>query len=194
MPSHICIIDGHPDPAPHFIHALCDAYEAGAHAGGHKVERIPISDIEVPILSTPDEFRHDPPTHIMREREKIARADHVVVAFPLWLGGMPAKLKAFLEQAARNGFFLKESENNSDWPVKMMAGRSARVIFTMGMPGLIYRFAMDAGALKALERAVLGLSGFKPVWHTVMGGVESASDDQRMSWLQDVRKLGEGAR
>ena len=29
--TRICIIDGHPDPAPrHLIHALCDAYAEGA--------------------------------------------------------------------------------------------------------------------------------------------------------------------
>jgi putative NADPH-quinone reductase len=191
MPSHICLIDGHPDPEPHFIHALCDAYEAGAHAGGHKLERIPVGRIDVPVLDSVAAFAEDPPLHIMRERDKIARADHLVIAFPLWLGGMPAKLKAFFEQAARNGFFLRESEDNKGWPEKMMAGKSARVILTMGMPGLIYRFAMDAGALKALERAVLGLSGFKPVRHTVLGGVESVGDDRRQAWLEEVRRLGE---
>jgi putative NADPH-quinone reductase len=44
----------------------------------------------------------------------------------------------------------------------MMKGKSARVLVSMGMPGLVYRFGMDAGALKALERGLLGLSGFHP--------------------------------
>ena len=41
MPRKICIIDGHPDPDPnHLIHALSDAYEAGAREEGRLLHGI----------------------------------------------------------------------------------------------------------------------------------------------------------
>ena len=131
-----------------------------------------------------------PPEPVLSERQKIANADHLVIAFPLWMGGMPAKLKAFFEQAARAEFFLKTGESDHEWPERMMKGKSARIIVTMGMPDLVYRFGMDAGALKALERGVLGLSGFKPMHHTIIGGVGALTPSKVESWFEFMKEIG----
>lgn len=191
MTRSICIIDGHPDPDPdHLIHALCDAYAEGAEATNHKVTRIRVADLNVPFLTSQAEFNDPPPEPILSQREKIAEADHLFIAFPLWLGGMPARLKAFFEQAARAEFFLKTRESNAGWPERMMKGKSARIVVTMGMPDLIYRFGMDAGALKALERGVLGLSGFKPMHHTIIGSVDELTPSKVESWFTFMKEIG----
>lgn len=189
MTKTICIIDGHPDPEPHhLIHALCDAYADGALGAGHTVERINVSELTFGFLNSPAEFETPPPEPVLSERDKIARADHLFIAFPLWAGGMPAKLRAFFEHAARAEFFIEERENG--WPAQMMKGKSARVLVSMGMPGLVYRFAMDEGALKALERGVLGLSGFHPLHHTIIGGAGNLSEENFRSRQTLCRKLG----
>ena len=187
----LCILDCHPDPSPErFVHALCNAYQKGAEAAGHEVSRINIAEIDVPLMTTAHEFAAPPPEPILTLREAIREADHLVIAFPLWLGGLPAKARAFLEQSARAGFFLKEGENAKEWPRKMMKGKSARVVVTMGMPGIIFAAMMDQAGLKAIERGVLGLSGFKPVKHSVLGGAEGASDKTREKWLAEMAVLG----
>ena len=191
MTKSICIIDGHPDPDPHhLIHAMCDAYADSAVSAGHTVERIDIAALDFPLLATVEEFAVPPSEPVLSEREKVSRADHVVIAFPLWMGGMPAKLKGFLEQMARGDFLLVQKENG--WPGQMMKGKSARVLVSMGMPGLVYRFGMDEGALKALERGILGLSGFHPMHHTIIGGAGALTEADFRSWQTAVRKLGEG--
>lgn len=191
--TNICIINAHPDPAPErFIHALCDAVEDGAREASHAVSRITIGLLDFPFLETAEDFGAPPPEPILTEREKIKAADHVVIAFPLWLGSMPAKARAFFEQAARASYFL-DTGGSGEWPTKMMAGKSAHIFVTMGMPSLFYRFGMDAGALKALERAMLGMSGFKPIHHTIIGGIGDASDEQRQRWLADARDRGRKA-
>ncbi|MCB9970216.1 MAG: NAD(P)H-dependent oxidoreductase [Hyphomonas sp.] len=148
----------------------CDAYADGAVGAGHTVSRINISDFDIACLHTPAEITEPPPEPILSEREKIGAADHLVIAFPLWMGGMPAKLKAFFEQAARGGYFVKMEGDG--WPEQMMKGKTARVLVSMAMPGPVYRFGMDEGALKALERGILGLSGFRQVHHTLIGGAQ----------------------
>ncbi len=189
MSKHVCIIDGHPDPQrPHLIHALCDAYADGAVEAGHTVERIDVGALTFGWLTSPSEFETEPPEPILTERAKIARADHVVIAFPLWMGGVPAKLKGFFEQAARGAYFLSTRENG--WPEQMMKGKSARVLVSMAMPGLVYRFAMDEGALKALERGILGMSGFRHVHHSIIGGAGDMSADDVRSWQTFCRKIG----
>ena len=191
MTKTICIIDGHPDNSnERLIHALCDAYQEGALEEGHTVERINICDLDFGFLNSASEFSQPPSELINQERDKIARSDHIVIAFPLWLGGMPAKLRAFIEHAARGNFFLDTHANESRWPERLMSGKSARVIVTMGMPGLVYRFAMDSGSLKALERGILGISGFSPVKHSVFGGAGEPGQKDHAKWIKAVRKLG----
>ena len=195
MASSVCIINAHPDPsAERLIAALCDAYERGARRGEHPVSRIDIAKLEFDLLDNAATFATPPPEPILSEREKIAAADHLFIAFPLWLGSMPAKSRAFFEQAARANFFLSTTEDNKGWPRRLMKGKSARVVVTMGMPSLFYRTLMDAGALKALERGLLGLAGVKPIRHTIYGGVDATSDAAHQHWLEDMEGLGEKAR
>ena len=194
MSRKICVIDGHPDGHTHrLVHALCNAYAEGATGAGHVVTRINVCDLDFPLLDANEDFQTAPPEPILSEREKIRAADHVVIAFPLWLGGMPAKLRGFFEQSARGQFFIGQSEGGGSWPEQMMKGKSARTIITMGMPGLVYRFVMDAGSLKALERGVLGLSGFMPVNHTILGGAGEVSPKKFEQWIGELRELGRTA-
>jgi len=194
MAKHICVLNGHPDPSEdRFVHALSRSYAKGAELAGFSVETIDIGGIALEPLGSAADFETPPDSRIQEEREKIARADHIMFAFPLWLGSMPAKTRAFIEQTARGGFYLDTSDKEKSWPKKMMAGKSARVIVTMGMPAIAYKLLFDSGALKAVERGLLGISGFKPVRHTVYGGVDAVSADKRATWLDDVRRLGAAA-
>jgi putative NADPH-quinone reductase len=194
MSRNICIIDGHPDGDPYrLIHSLANAYADGAAAAGHTVTRIKVSALDFPLLDNIADFETPPPEPVLSERNKIAAADHVVILFPLWLGGMPAKLRAFFEQAARASFFIGPAKEGAHWPAKMMEGKSAHTVITMGMPGLVYRFGMDAGSLKALERSVLGLSGFKPLKHTILGGMGNVSPERYAELCEEMRGYGASA-
>jgi putative NADPH-quinone reductase len=106
MMTRIVIIQGHPDASePHLCHALADAYARGAEAGGHSVERIELARIGVPFLTSQKEQQQGPLSPPIHDAQvKIRRADHLVFVYPLWLGCMPALVKAFLEQVARPGF------------------------------------------------------------------------------------------
>jgi putative NADPH-quinone reductase len=191
MTRHVCILDGHPDGDPYrLIHSLANAYAEGAIKAGHTVSRIKISDLDFPLLTSAADFQAPPPEPVLTERNKIAAADHVAIFFPLWLGGMPAKLRGFLEQAARASFFLGVASDGSNWPARMMEGKSAHTVITMGMPGLVYRFAMDEGSLKALERAVLGLAGFKPLRHTIIGDAGNVSPQRFAKLCTEMRAHG----
>ena len=189
MTMRILIIDGHPDPdRGRYIHALADAYAAGAEAGGHVVRRIDVADTQFPILRSPSEWQNDAPPHAIALAGKdIIWADHIVLLYPLWLGDVPALLKAFLEQVARPGVAFRYREKGM--PEKLWAGRSARIIVTMGMPGALYRLFYRAHSLKSLERNILKFVGIAPVSSTVLGMVE-ASPEHRTEWLEQVRELG----
>jgi len=191
MTRSICIINGHPDASDeHFVPALADAYERGAREAGYAVSRIDIGQLPVDFLHSQAEFDAAPDAAIIAEREKIAAADHVVLIYPLWLGMLPARTKAFLEQAGRGNFFLDTAGDSGKWPVQKMKGKSARIIVTMGMPGPAYRLVFGAHSLKGLEKGLFSISGFKPVRHTVLGGVQAAGLQGRAKMLYRVEKLG----
>jgi putative NADPH-quinone reductase len=119
-------------------------------------------------------------------------ATHVVIFYPLWLGSMPAMLKALLEQTLRPGFAFS-SRKIGRWPVKMMGGKSARVVVTMGMPALIYRWYFRAHSLRSLQRNILKFVGFRRVRSTIIGSAGSMTRAQREGWLKNVRSLGHAA-
>lgn len=187
----ICVIDGHPDPeGGHFCNALADAYAVAANSAGHEVTRIAVGPMNLDFLNSGAEFARPPGETVLRERSKIAEADHVALVYPLWLGTLPAKLKAFLEQMARADFLLSTTRDGAGWPAQQMKGRSARLIVTMGMPGIAYKTVFGSHSLKALEQGIFRMSGFKPVRHTVLGGVEAAGEPGRTRMLKRVMELG----
>jgi len=89
--------------------------------------------------------------------------------------------------------FAFEAAKGRRLPQKLLRGRSARIIVTMGMPALFYRWYFRAHSLKSLERNVLGFCGLKPVRACVVGMVESMSQAGRGNWLARVQKLGQDA-
>lgn len=137
MGKRITVIQGHPDPAPtHFGHALADAYVRGAEQAGHEVIRIAVAPLNLPLLRDKDEWeKGSVPPPVRAAQQAIGRAEHLVLVYPLWLGTMPAVLKGFLEQVLRPGFAVGEPESGRPGK-RLLAGRSARIVVTMGMPAL----------------------------------------------------------
>ena len=187
MVQRITIIQGHPDPAgTRFCHALAEAYAAGARESGSEVKLIDVAHLDFPVLRTQAEFEMGtPPQPIIDAQEAIRWADHLVIIYPLWGGMMPALLKAFFEQAFRPGFALK-----TDGWGPLLKGRSARIVVTMGMPALVYRWYFGAHGLKSLERSILRFVGIKPIKETLIGMIGAADEAKRKAWLQKLRALG----
>lgn len=192
--SRLLIIQGHPDgSAPHLCHALADAYAAGALDAGHELRRVELARLDFPLLRSQAEWQQGAlPAGLQEAQDAIAWCQHLLIVFPLWLGDMPALLKGFLEQVARPGFAF-HSEGNNMLAKKGLAGRSARVLVTMGMPAALYRYYFRAHSLKSLERNILGFVGIAPVHETLVGGVEGLSEAARKKWLARLRKLGSEA-
>lgn len=70
------------------------------------------------------------------------------------------------------------------------AGRSARVVVTMGMPTLVYRWVFRAHSVKSLERNILGFVGIGPIHETLVGGVDGLGETGVKRWLGKLRELG----
>ena len=156
----------------------------GAARGGHDVRRLDVGDLDFPLLRDADAFVAEPPPDIVAAQDAIAWAQHVVIILPLWHGGAPALLKGFVEQVFRYGFALTAEIKH--WPPGMLGGRSARLVVTMGMPGVIYRWIFGAFGIRSIERSVLRMAGFGPVRRSLLGAVGPGSAAGMIRRLHDL--------
>jgi putative NADPH-quinone reductase len=186
----IVIIQGHPDiRAVRFCRALADSYAKGAADGGHAVHTVDVARLDFPLLHTKDDFENQPaPPSIQQVQAEIARADHMVVIYPLWLGDVPAMLKAFFEQVFRPGFGFKAAGRGL--PKRLLKGKSARVVVTMGMPALFYTLYFRAHGLKNLTRNILAFCGFGPIKTDIIGMIENENGAARAKWLRKMSEYG----
>lgn len=193
MTRKILVIVGHPDPAPgRLCRALARAYGEGAKGAGHEVRSLDLATIDVPLMRTAAEFKDGAVPESLKEAVEALRwADHLVFVFPLWLGTMPALLKAFLEQVMRPGVAFDYAEKGeAGFSRTLLKGRSARVIVTMGMPAFLYRLWFLGHGIAGMRRNILNFIGIKPVRETLFGMVEAGGDDKRRKWIEQVRALG----
>ena len=190
----ILIVNGHPDTgAQHLLHRFMDAYADGAHSVGHTVRRVDVAALDFPLLRSAADWEHGQlPAVLKPAQDDIAWCDHLVLAFPLWLGDMPAVVKGFLEQVARPGFAFHRDEKHP-FGQKALGGRSARIVVTMGMPALVYRWYFRAHSVKSLERNILGFVGIAPVHETLIGLVDRLGEPGVARWCAKLQKLGRQA-
>jgi putative NADPH-quinone reductase len=189
MARRILIILGHPDPRPErFARALAAAYHQAATEVGHEVKVVDVTRLDFASLGSRQEWEGPVPDALREAQAAIGWAEHLVFVFPIWLGTMPALLKAFLEQVLRPGFAIEQT-GPGRWN-KLLAGRSARLVVTMGMPSFIYRWHFRAHGIKSFERNVLDFVGIGPIHETLIGMVEDRDVAMRERWLAKLAELG----
>lgn len=193
MPRRILIVIGHPDPEPsRLCRALAASYADGARSKGHEVRVVDVATLDFPMLRTMEEFSNRPlPLTLEDAAQAIRDAEHIVFIFPLWLGTMPALLKAFLEQVMRPGLAFAYPEAGRDgFTTSLLRGRSARVVVTMGMPSFLFRLWYLGHGIAGMRRNILNFVGIRPVRETLFGMVDAVSDASRKRWLERMRALG----
>lgn len=192
MTQRILVIQGHPDSIDqHLCHALAASYAKGAQAAGHTVRHLAVAELDFPILRRQIDWETGTvPEGLQSAQEAIAWAQHIVFFFPLWLGEMPALLKAFLEQVARPGFAFTGGKDGNPFGKKGLTGRSARIVITMGMPAMAYRWYFLAHGLRSLKRNILGFVGIAPIHETLIGMVANMKAADAAKWLQKLERMG----
>lgn len=186
----IAIIAGHSQKGS-YCEALATAYRDGARDGGHEARMYVLSNLLFdPILYEGYSKVQPLEPDLKAAHDAIHSADHLVFVFPLWLGDMPAILKGFLERVLQPD--LVEPARKGAFP-KLLKGKSARIIVTMGMPGFVYRFYFGRHAVSILKRNILGFLGAGPVATSIIGNIEKLGPDGRAKWIAQSHALGRAA-
>lgn len=187
-PKRILVILGHPQ-TDSFCGALAQAYSEAAQIAGAEVRRINLGELQFdPILW--NGYREVQPLEpdLVKAQEDILWAEHLVLVYPNWWGGLPALLKGFCDRVLLPGFAFKYHQQDPFWD-RLLQGRSAQLMVTMDTPPWYYRWGFKQPGHEQMRRTILEFCGVKPVKILSIGTVRGSSDAQRQQWLEKVRRM-----
>ncbi|WP_374633731.1 NAD(P)H-dependent oxidoreductase [Paracoccus sp. (in: a-proteobacteria)] len=178
MGRRFLLIDGHPDASRLSAHLL-DLYQQALPAGT-ALDRIAIRDLD--FDANLSRGYHDiPPLEpdLERAARLIQGCDHLVLAFPLWWGAEPARLKGFWDRILLPGRAFHYHEKDPWWD-RLLAGRSADLMVTMDTPPPYLRLAYFDPIGWRYRRQVLGFVGFNPIRLNYFGPVRRGGAERSL--------------
>ena len=188
--KHVLIINGHPDKES-FNHALSHSYKKGLSKTAATVSEINITDLKFnPNLQHGYRKRTELEPDLLDAIEKIKQADHLVWVFPMWWSGYPAIMKGFVDRVFLPGITF-EPVAGKPFPLRLLKGKTGRIIITADAPKWYDRFFMHRPAINQFKRGTLQFCGINPVEVTYIGPIKDSNPDFRKKWLDKVYMLGE---
>ena len=185
--KNILILQGNPDKKS-LSAAAAQSYYLGASKNGEQVELIHLIDLEFDLILR-NGYKKETPLEpdLAAIQEKILAADHLVLFYPTWWGTMPALVKGFFDRTLLPGFaFTYEGK----MPVKLLKGRSARVVTSMDSPWIWYKMTGSPG-FKAIKNSILGFCGFGSVKISALYSTRTKSEQQIKNWLDKINQYGQ---
>jgi len=148
------------DNTPHhrsFTAALVHAAINGLTAAGGEVDLIDLhADRFDPVMHADDlaAWRHgqsvDP--KVADYQARLATADQLVLAFPIWWELMPAMTKGFLDKVLLKGFAYDQPKPGGLMKPRLTNLTSVTLITVMSTPGVLYRVVFGNPITKAVFR------------------------------------------
>ncbi len=167
--------------------ALADAYKNSIQASS-QVKSLYLADMQFDLnLGANYDNRTEQALEpdIVKAQKLIAWADHLVFAYPIWWGLMPALVKGFFDRVFLPNFAFKY-EKAKTFPAQLLKGKTARLLVTADSPSFWYSLVVGRPSHIAMRRAILGFCGIKPTRIKTFGPVRSSSPEQRKKWLEQA--------
>lgn len=181
----ILVLDTHPS-ANSFGASLAQEYAVSAEESGASVEIVSLRELSIDWARDPHGYPME--LDVARLQSMIHEANHIVMVFPVYWGLFPVLLKGFIDRVLLPGFAYEYAEGNSKFPKKLLAGKTARLVYTMDSPGWFHNLFYGAPAEKALMRATLWFVGIKTIARDVLYVTRSTTLPQREAFIHRVRK------
>lgn len=188
--ERVLILFGHTDTKT-FIGALADKYESGARDAGYEVRRVNIGALVFdPVMYKGYKEVQELEPDLATLQKDILWCNHFVLFYPMWWGGMPAKLKGMFDRAFHPGFAFKYKNKETLFWEKLLKGRRATVFITMDSPPLFARFFVGNN-VNEIRRNILKFCGFSPVRVHEIGSVKLMSDKKRERVKEKLYRVGQ---
>ncbi|MEM1237018.1 MAG: NAD(P)H-dependent oxidoreductase [Pseudomonadota bacterium] len=169
-----------------FTHAAAERFAEGLSNAGHSYE---FADLHAegfsPIWTVEDD--EAPPTDILREQARIARAQAICMAFPLYWFGMPAMTKGWIDRVWSWGWAYDQLD---DPTLSLQPSRKATLLIPAGGNPESWEPRGYVDAMETIWRkGTLGYFGMKDADIQILGGSEG-SEARREGLLQRAYDLG----
>lgn len=187
---HVLIVIDHPDPNS-FTHSAAQRFAQGAEAAAHTTELADLHAEGFNPLWTIADINTDGPENVAPdiavEQARVARADAICLAFPLFWWGMPSMMKGWTDRVFSWGWAydqLKDTEGS------LLRPRTGVLLVPAGArsDGM-----EQAGLTAALEtiwmQETFGFFGFSPRKLALLHG-SKGSEARRAALLQRAHELG----
>ncbi|CTQ51061.1 NAD(P)H-dependent oxidoreductase [Jannaschia donghaensis] len=190
-PKRIFILDGHP-AAQSLSRGLLQTYADRARAAGHEVRIAHLHDLTFDPDFGAGNYENWKPLepdleHVLAQ---IEWSEHLVLAFPLWWGAMPARLKGVFDRAFLPGRAFDTRVTKMGMPTPMLGGRTARVIVTSDTPIWFLRLVYGNAVLRQTRGQILGFAGIKPTRFTLFSGASAPKPGAVDRWMKRIARLG----
>ncbi|AZV76433.1 flavodoxin family protein [Parasedimentitalea marina] len=188
----ILILSGHPGETS-LSKSLCQAYMDAAEAQGHDVRFHDLSQMSFDMDYGHAGYGNTKPLEPVLDvfLGDVEWANHIVVATPLWWGGIPAKLKGLFDRALLPGrTFDTRNTSFMGLPKPMLKGKTARVLLTSDTPSVLLRLFYGNAIKKILSRQVLGFVGITPTKFASFAPATDAAEAKVKVWLDQAARLG----
>jgi NAD(P)H dehydrogenase (quinone) len=191
---HALIVLSHPNPQS-LTHAVAHAFANGVEQSGqHTTE---IADIAAEgfqasynLADRSAYLRQTPlPSDVLREQQRIDRADALALVYPVYWWSFPGQLKGWIDRVFSNGWAYSEG---ADGRVEKRLGRLAvHLIGIGGADGGTYaRHGYDQAMRTQIDHGIFGYCGARVVTSEFLLDVNGRA---AASHLATARTLGEKA-
>jgi len=190
--KRILLLDGHPADrslSQLFIQTYADA----AAKNGHEVRMHKLSDMSFDMDFGDGGYKHSKPLEpeLQTFSDDLEWSNHVVLATPMWWGGLPAKLKGLFDRTLLPGFaFDTRNKTKIGMPMPMLTDKTGRVLITADTPHWALQLFYRRAIIWQIRGQIMNFVGIKPVKISWFAGATGADDTRISRWSNDVENLG----
>lgn len=177
-----------------FCHAILENLENGAKETGKKLDVIDLYKNNFnPVMSGKDLLgfvKHQAQDQqAIDYAERLKKADHLILVFPIWWELMPAMMKGFIDKVIFPGQTFEYTKSGLGMTSSLPNLKKTTVITTMNTPKPMYKFVYGNAIKKSLIKGTLKKSGFKNVKWLSFNMVKMKSNEKRQKWLATAKKI-----
>jgi putative NADPH-quinone reductase len=191
MPKRIFIINGHPGETS-LSRSLVDQYFKSAVHSGHDVRVVHLKELSFDSDFGEGGYKSLKPLEPALEQvmSGLEWSEHIVLATPMWWGGIPAKLKGLFDRILLPGHSFNPRKLKYGLPEPLLKGRTARVILTSDTESWLLRLVYHNAIINQLRCQIFSFIGVKPTRFTQFAPASHPTERNLEKWFSEVRHLG----
>lgn len=164
-----------------------ETYIQEAKKHGNEIRIVNIHDLNIEYLKiegkSPDLILSK---ELKEAQDNILWADQIVLVYPVWCMGLPAKLKAFIERVFQENVLVGYGKMG---PEPIVKNKTMVIIQSYAMPYFFMKYFYGDLPYKMLKVIFSNWCGFKIAKRFDFDVIENVSEKKRQKWLKKIRKF-----